>query len=192
MSKFCTCHDSSAVMTCAKLWPDLIIIIIVKARIIFTRFQLWAHKTFAKQVPGNAHHQAAGYFWTEKYLLDVCHAIYKCWIFNMIRISWWFLGPLPLLFYCNSNYMLWWFPWVNLVRTLSRVNIKLHRTNTASRTTVATIATNSYAKSTSIYWQLTHIKCTADIIHTTNITNLTIGLQIYELIIANQQSFRAK
>ena len=29
-SQFCTCHDSSAVMTCAKLWPDWIIKIKLK------------------------------------------------------------------------------------------------------------------------------------------------------------------
>ena len=37
-SWFCTCHDSSAVVSCAKLWPDLFIIFhvraIVKIRII--------------------------------------------------------------------------------------------------------------------------------------------------------------
>ena len=30
-SQFCTCHYSSAVVTCAKLWPDLIIIFHVRA-----------------------------------------------------------------------------------------------------------------------------------------------------------------
>ena len=37
-SQFCTCHDSSAVMTCAKLGPDQIMIFQVKVTWIFTRF----------------------------------------------------------------------------------------------------------------------------------------------------------
>ena len=52
-SKFCTCHDSSAVVTWAKFWPDLIINFITKARKIFTRFQQWAHKPCGKWVPGS-------------------------------------------------------------------------------------------------------------------------------------------
>ena len=46
------CHNSSAV-TCAKLWPDLIMISEVKATLFFfTRFGLWAHKPFVKGVLG--------------------------------------------------------------------------------------------------------------------------------------------
>ena len=41
-SQFCTCHGSSAVVTCATLWPDLIIRI--KAKGIFTGFKIQAHK----------------------------------------------------------------------------------------------------------------------------------------------------
>ena len=44
-SQFCTCHDSSAVMSCVKLWPDIIIIFHIKASIkasIFTKSELWA------------------------------------------------------------------------------------------------------------------------------------------------------
>ena len=33
-SQFCTCHDSFAVMTCAKLWPDQMIIFHTKATLI--------------------------------------------------------------------------------------------------------------------------------------------------------------
>ena len=46
-SQFCTCHDSSAVMTCAKLWPDEINIFHVGAMHILTRFGLWAHNPIA-------------------------------------------------------------------------------------------------------------------------------------------------
>ena len=37
-SRFCTCHDSSAVVTCAKLWPDLVNRIMIKAKANFSRF----------------------------------------------------------------------------------------------------------------------------------------------------------
>ena len=37
-SQFCTCHDSSAVVTCAILWPGWIITIIIIARKMFTNF----------------------------------------------------------------------------------------------------------------------------------------------------------
>ena len=50
-SPFNRCQDSSAVMTCAKLWPDLIIIRHVKATLNFTKFGLWAHKPLLKRVP---------------------------------------------------------------------------------------------------------------------------------------------
>ena len=43
--QFCTCHNSSVVVTCAKLWPDWIILIRIRADRIFTRFQLWAHES---------------------------------------------------------------------------------------------------------------------------------------------------
>ena len=45
-SQFCTCHDSFAVMACAKLWTDWMIIFHGRARYIFTKFQLWAHLAF--------------------------------------------------------------------------------------------------------------------------------------------------
>ena len=38
--QFCTCHNSSSVVTCANLWPDRIIVIWKR---IFTK--LWAHKS---------------------------------------------------------------------------------------------------------------------------------------------------
>ena len=49
-SQFCTCHDSWAVVACAKLWTDLIIIFHVIVIYIFTRLGLWAHKWFVKWV----------------------------------------------------------------------------------------------------------------------------------------------
>ena len=44
-SQFCTCHDS---MACAKWWTDWTSKIEIRAKRIFTRFQLWAHKPFVK------------------------------------------------------------------------------------------------------------------------------------------------
>ena len=37
-SQICTCHDSSAVVACAKLWPDQVIIFHITVTYIFTRF----------------------------------------------------------------------------------------------------------------------------------------------------------
>ena len=51
-SQFCTCHDSLAVMTCAKLWPDWITQNKIRACNIFIRFHLRAHKPFVKCSPG--------------------------------------------------------------------------------------------------------------------------------------------
>ena len=39
---FSTCHDSTAVVTCAKLWPDLVIIYHISVTCHFTRFGWWA------------------------------------------------------------------------------------------------------------------------------------------------------
>ena len=50
-SQFCTCHESSAVVAYAKLWPDLIIEIMKIEKIIIRRFQLWAQKPSGKRVP---------------------------------------------------------------------------------------------------------------------------------------------
>ena len=52
-SQFCTCHDSSAVMACAKLWPDWDIIFHKTVTCIIKRFGLWAHKSFVKWVSGS-------------------------------------------------------------------------------------------------------------------------------------------
>ena len=49
-SQFCTCHDSSAVVTCANMRLDWSNRIEIGSWIIFTRFQLWAHQPFVKWV----------------------------------------------------------------------------------------------------------------------------------------------
>ena len=52
-SQICTCHDSWAVVTCAKLWTDLIIICQVRAAWICKIFELWAHKLLLRWSPGS-------------------------------------------------------------------------------------------------------------------------------------------
>ena len=68
-SQFCTCHDSLAVVTCAKLWPDWIIRIKINAKRVFTRFQPWAHKSLVRRVPST--HAVMKWFkiWIETIIL---------------------------------------------------------------------------------------------------------------------------
>ena len=56
-SKFCTRHDSFAVMTCANLGPNLSIILHIGPKCIFIRYGLWAHKTLSEMVPSWHHSQ---------------------------------------------------------------------------------------------------------------------------------------
>ena len=56
-SHFCTCHDSWAVMTCAKLWPDQTTISHLRAHDIFISFGLWAHKPPVKWILWHIRHQ---------------------------------------------------------------------------------------------------------------------------------------
>ena len=49
-SQFFTCHNSLAVMACAKLWHDCIIIIFYISVIFIFQILWWAHKPFAKWV----------------------------------------------------------------------------------------------------------------------------------------------
>ena len=48
MSQFCSCHDSSTVVTSAKLGHICYVKIIIKTKIIFVRFHLWAQKSVVK------------------------------------------------------------------------------------------------------------------------------------------------
>ena len=52
-SQICICHDSSAVMACAKSWDDWILIFQVTVTSFFlSKFGLWAHELFVKLMPG--------------------------------------------------------------------------------------------------------------------------------------------
>ena len=51
-SQFCTCHDSTAVLACAQLWPDLTIIYYVRVTRNLARFELSAHNIFCELGPG--------------------------------------------------------------------------------------------------------------------------------------------
>ena len=53
-SKFCTCHDSSAVVACAKFISGWVIIF-TESKTYSTRFGVCAHKLFVKLVPGHQH-----------------------------------------------------------------------------------------------------------------------------------------
>ena len=43
-SQMCICPDSSIVMICVNLWPDMVITFLVKATYVFYKFWLWALK----------------------------------------------------------------------------------------------------------------------------------------------------
>ena len=47
---FCSCHDSWAVVACAKSWSDYMITIHMRTKYILARFVLWAPKWFGKWV----------------------------------------------------------------------------------------------------------------------------------------------
>ena len=89
-SQFCTCHDSSVVMACAKLWPDHYCS--QKSNTyLFTR--LWAHKLFMKWI----HCQFSLKYsqWTPPHLTSVgkiscvfCQL--KVWsVYNLRNNIWW-------------------------------------------------------------------------------------------------------
>ena len=46
-----SCHDSSAVVTCAKWWPDWIVTIKITAQRVYKNFHLLAHKVFVTWSP---------------------------------------------------------------------------------------------------------------------------------------------
>ena len=50
MSKFCTCHDSWAVVPYAKLWHDLMTVLLNRAIYYCAKFGLWIHKPFVKWI----------------------------------------------------------------------------------------------------------------------------------------------
>ena len=72
-SHVCTCHDSSAVVTCAKLWLNLVFICHVKLPCIFVRFGSWSHKLLIKQFLDSSHHDKPHYHDSE--LNRVCENI---------------------------------------------------------------------------------------------------------------------
>ena len=75
MRKFCTCHNSFAVMTCAKLLPDWVIRIEIWPISIHTRFLLWAHKL--RFWNGSRKKTAHGGSWWCP-ILHICNIGYSC------------------------------------------------------------------------------------------------------------------
>ena len=71
-SQFCTCHDSSAVMTCANVWPDWIIRITITVKIFFRRFRIWTHVLFVRWVLGPNVLEALYCTSAYKWVPDVC------------------------------------------------------------------------------------------------------------------------
>ena len=99
MPQFCTCHDSSAVMTCAKLWHDWIIIKI-KTKNNFTRFQLRAHKPFVKWFPAHSRIISSVSQPAVKEGIEKVSQIstVQCWM----KSSWW-LNKRQWYLQCTSN-----------------------------------------------------------------------------------------
>ena len=64
-AQLCPCHDSSAVVACAILWPDCMIEIRMRAIIIFTSFQLWAHTHLVKWTTGPRVNDTAKIHWND-------------------------------------------------------------------------------------------------------------------------------
>ena len=78
-SQFCTCHDNQAVMTCAKLWPDLISIFYAWAMCIYKRLALWAHKPFMKSILDISLHRCKSGTLRQTWSGCKCkHNIYRC------------------------------------------------------------------------------------------------------------------
>ena len=86
-SWFCTCHNSSAVVTCAKLWPDCIIRIKIRTKITCKSFQLWAHNLFVKWSLGVWQLQGRPTPWPENLTQD--------WTFGQTNGSYRAVLPLP-------------------------------------------------------------------------------------------------
>ena len=67
-SQFCACHDNWAVMTCAKLRSDRIIIFQIKTHWLYARFGLWLYKPLVTWILGLTHDLGLGNLHTFKTL----------------------------------------------------------------------------------------------------------------------------
>ena len=77
-SQFCTDLDSSAVVTCAILWPDLVVRITINLTRIFTSFQLWGHKRLVKWTPGMDRSSLG------RLVVKITRILYLCFIYNQL------------------------------------------------------------------------------------------------------------
>ena len=91
-TQFCTGHDSSAVVTCAKLWSDCIIIFHVRATLILTRFEWWARKCLVTWVPEH---------------MEANHTLWGCQITTILTTEMrdWYQGLFHYLFF--FGYQMW-------------------------------------------------------------------------------------
>ena len=85
--QFCTCHDSWAVVTCAKLWPDWIITLHGRITFFLMRLGLRAHKLFVKWVPE-----------TREGMVQIRPCLWLCQsgLWSVGHITWWPLLELVL------------------------------------------------------------------------------------------------
>ena len=71
----CINHDCWAVVSCAKFWHDVFIMIHIRAMLTFRRLWLWAHNLFVKWDPGIFIAwwliMEGNYIWTPKRLLGL-------------------------------------------------------------------------------------------------------------------------
>ena len=85
-SQICTCHDSSAVMTRANLWPDPIIIIHVTATCIITIFELWTHQSLWNASQRSVYHTGLTHLLTKSSLINISSPRHLCrW--NLIQLN---------------------------------------------------------------------------------------------------------
>ena len=98
--QLCTCHDSWAVMTCAKLWPDLTNIFHMRATYVFTKFGSQAQNPVVKWTPVLRKYYLVESGCTMDPVPDITHIykyvllfIFKC-IFNNKNI--WILNKISL------------------------------------------------------------------------------------------------
>ena len=90
-SQVCTCHDSSAVVTCTKLWGDLINIFYIRA-IIFTRLNgklinsYWDGSEFAPPLTSPMNGRCVRYGrWSRRWMSNTIH----CALSTAHHEEWW-------------------------------------------------------------------------------------------------------
>ena len=119
MSQLCTCHNSRAVLVCAKLWHDLIIIFTSEQHMYFlsTRFGSWVHKLFVKCILGPCETTSLTDHWSELWMNE-----FRCLQINTsINLSnpddtYRYLLSYPDYIYVHVSLIdPWWYMYVSLI-----------------------------------------------------------------------------